>query len=292
MYDYEAREDGELSIQEHDQLFVLDDSNEDWWNVKLVSRPGGEGLVPKTYVELQVAKFDNGFTARNKLSRNEDQNLVNERTVRQFEEEKVKMKFAAVEIEERKKKVDAEADIRQKWEDKEREKQHAILNSKIQDENRAALAEKSKKYAENEREKHEAAKVAMAQEEKRAAALAREEQNNEAKLKAIPLNRSFSPTTSKPPLPTREVKLDDGKGAIFNSNKDYSNPGRLAESAAPPMPSRPIGAVRRKSFVPDVSESSIHSGNLRPLAPQSRPAVSDSGSNLNVKPVQDSSSTF
>lgn len=58
LYDYVPNEEGELAIKEGEKMIVLNDSDEDWWFVKLVSRKGGEGLVPKTYVELQTPKLD------------------------------------------------------------------------------------------------------------------------------------------------------------------------------------------------------------------------------------------
>jgi hypothetical protein len=58
LYDYTPIESEELEIKEGDNLIVLDDSDSDWWLVKIVSKKGGEGLVPKTYIE--VFKFNAG----------------------------------------------------------------------------------------------------------------------------------------------------------------------------------------------------------------------------------------
>ncbi|KAJ3241993.1 cytoskeletal protein binding protein [Chytriomyces hyalinus] len=52
LYDYEATNDEELTIREDDELIVLDSSDDDWWSVRLANGRG-EGLVPKTYVELK-----------------------------------------------------------------------------------------------------------------------------------------------------------------------------------------------------------------------------------------------
>ncbi len=55
MYDYEARDEGELTIKEGNILLITDDTDQDWWEA--VSRPidtfdeGKKGLVPLTYVE-------------------------------------------------------------------------------------------------------------------------------------------------------------------------------------------------------------------------------------------------
>jgi hypothetical protein len=53
LYDYDPAEEGELSIRENDQLYVLDESDPDWWLVKHIHK-SGEGLVPATYVNLQT----------------------------------------------------------------------------------------------------------------------------------------------------------------------------------------------------------------------------------------------
>lgn len=51
IYEWTPKEDGELLIHENDMLIVLDDSDPDWWMVKHLKK-SGEGLVPKTYIEV------------------------------------------------------------------------------------------------------------------------------------------------------------------------------------------------------------------------------------------------
>ena len=51
LYEWTPQEEGELLIHENDMLIVLDDSDSDWWMVKHLKTPG-EGLVPKTYIEV------------------------------------------------------------------------------------------------------------------------------------------------------------------------------------------------------------------------------------------------
>ena len=53
LYDYTPVEEGELEIFENDILIVLDTTDSDWWMVKHLKKPG-EGLVPMTYVEVNV----------------------------------------------------------------------------------------------------------------------------------------------------------------------------------------------------------------------------------------------
>ncbi len=55
IYEYEAQEEGELSIKEGDMVLITDDTDQDWWEALL--RPmdtfdeGKRGLIPLTYVE-------------------------------------------------------------------------------------------------------------------------------------------------------------------------------------------------------------------------------------------------
>ncbi|KAJ3116985.1 cytoskeletal protein binding protein [Physocladia obscura] len=56
LYDYDATNEEEITIRENDELIVIDSSDDDWWNVRLV-RSGQEGLVPKLYVELKSNSF-------------------------------------------------------------------------------------------------------------------------------------------------------------------------------------------------------------------------------------------
>jgi hypothetical protein len=59
LYDYDATNNEELTIRENDNMMVLDDSDSDWWKVRLVKKGGGEGLVPATYVEVNLPSFRN-----------------------------------------------------------------------------------------------------------------------------------------------------------------------------------------------------------------------------------------
>lgn len=53
LYDYEASNNEELTIRENDNLIVLDDSDPEWTLVKIVSKKGGEGLVPASYIQVK-----------------------------------------------------------------------------------------------------------------------------------------------------------------------------------------------------------------------------------------------
>ena len=49
-YDFEARRDSEMSFRKGELLYLLDNTNEDWWWAKLEIR-NNEGYVPSNYVE-------------------------------------------------------------------------------------------------------------------------------------------------------------------------------------------------------------------------------------------------
>ncbi|OAV99849.1 hypothetical protein PTTG_09264 [Puccinia triticina 1-1 BBBD Race 1] len=52
LYDFEAQGEDELTVEEGDRLYVLDDtSDDDWWKCAMQS-DGQEGVVPASYIEL------------------------------------------------------------------------------------------------------------------------------------------------------------------------------------------------------------------------------------------------
>jgi hypothetical protein len=51
LFDYDAATDEELTIREKDKLDVIDCSDVDWWLVRHIGKKG-EGLVPKSYIEV------------------------------------------------------------------------------------------------------------------------------------------------------------------------------------------------------------------------------------------------
>jgi len=57
LYDYTAQTPEELSIKEGENLMILEDSDPHWWKVRIVSKKGGEGLVPATYIQVWQMLF-------------------------------------------------------------------------------------------------------------------------------------------------------------------------------------------------------------------------------------------
>ncbi|KAJ3270203.1 cytoskeletal protein binding protein [Terramyces sp. JEL0728] len=120
LYDYEPVESGELAIVENDMLIVLDNSDPDWWLVKHLKKHG-EGLVPKTYVELQTPgvtrkpQEDTKEKERQEMERKRQEDLRREEE-RQLEEQRIakeKRKQEEVRKEERRKEEERKAAIPQ-----------------------------------------------------------------------------------------------------------------------------------------------------------------------------------
>jgi len=54
LYDYEATLDDDITVHENDNVIVIDDSDIDWWKVRVVSKNGKEGMVPSSYIKVMV----------------------------------------------------------------------------------------------------------------------------------------------------------------------------------------------------------------------------------------------
>ena len=53
LFDYEAKEPGQLSMRARENFIVVDETTADWWYVKRVSKNGGEGYVPSSFVSVR-----------------------------------------------------------------------------------------------------------------------------------------------------------------------------------------------------------------------------------------------
>jgi len=58
LYDYEAQLSDELSIFEGERLYVWSASDGEWFTAQPVDREADQGIVPQTYVQLQVDDWD------------------------------------------------------------------------------------------------------------------------------------------------------------------------------------------------------------------------------------------
>lgn len=109
LYDFEPGADEELDIREGENLIVIDDSDESWWKVKIVSskkdRSGREGFVPSSYVELKVA-------AAVEKPQPDDSNAREEETRRRMQEEEDRRREEErrrIQEEDRRRKMEEEA---------------------------------------------------------------------------------------------------------------------------------------------------------------------------------------
>ncbi|CAB3361514.1 Hypothetical predicted protein [Cloeon dipterum] len=64
VFDYKAREDGDLTFKKGDKMAILNDTNQDWWKVRhLATRK--EGLIPSNYVaEERSIESEDWFFAK------------------------------------------------------------------------------------------------------------------------------------------------------------------------------------------------------------------------------------
>ncbi|CAB3408663.1 unnamed protein product [Caenorhabditis bovis] len=74
LYQYESRADGDLSFQKGDAMYLLDNSNCDWWYVRH-QRTGQTGYVPRNFVaRQQTIESEEWFAG--KIPRNRAERLV------------------------------------------------------------------------------------------------------------------------------------------------------------------------------------------------------------------------
>ncbi|KAJ3315817.1 cytoskeletal protein binding protein [Boothiomyces sp. JEL0838] len=125
LYDYEPVESGELAIVENDMLIVLDNSDPDWWLVKHLKKHG-EGLVPKTYVELQTPgvarkpQEDAKEKERQELERKRQEELRREEMEREEERQREERRRAE---EQRKQEEKRREEERQREEERRKEEE-------------------------------------------------------------------------------------------------------------------------------------------------------------------------
>uniref|UniRef100_A0A8R1XX76 Tyrosine-protein kinase n=1 Tax=Onchocerca volvulus TaxID=6282 RepID=A0A8R1XX76_ONCVO len=73
LYAYESRADGDLSFRKGDVMYLLDQSNSDWWYVR--HSKGGTGYVPRNFVaRQQTVESEEWFAGR--IARNRAERLV------------------------------------------------------------------------------------------------------------------------------------------------------------------------------------------------------------------------
>ena len=51
LYDFEASGDEEIKLKKHDQIQILENSDENWWK-GVNQRTGKTGIFPATYVKM------------------------------------------------------------------------------------------------------------------------------------------------------------------------------------------------------------------------------------------------
>ncbi|CAO3634009.1 unnamed protein product [Cunninghamella blakesleeana] len=141
LYSFEGQEEGELTVNEEDQVLAIDYvSSEDWWTVEL--QDGRTGIIPATYVKFQEDyEADLAAEAEAEAEALKQQELANKQ--KQIEMEKAEkqrqLEFEAAEKERQRQLEEAEKkrqlDQQQQQLEKERERQlEAERRRKMQEE--------------------------------------------------------------------------------------------------------------------------------------------------------------
>jgi hypothetical protein len=125
IYNYEAVEDGELTIMEGDCLTVNDDTDPDWCLVSV--QDGSKGLVPRSYIELQTNTrhmLVDGQNPRSLAEQEQEQKKIDEQTEQLQKMRILKEKEAQRELEERERiRRDQEEEIQRKLDEQEAEEE-------------------------------------------------------------------------------------------------------------------------------------------------------------------------
>ncbi|KAJ3194292.1 cytoskeletal protein binding protein [Irineochytrium annulatum] len=201
LYDYDATTDEELTMREDDNLMVLDDTDADWWKVRLVKKGGGEGLVPATYVELQQPGGDtNGHHADN-------------------EEREVEVDHAKVEAENRRKKL--EEDMR-----KQEARERARVEQEREDERR-----EEQKRQQRERERREAEQESGRRERER-----RESERRDAERRAEDMRKARLTIEDEraPAIPSRPNNAAPPASSVARLNNARPPSGEIGIPSAVP----------------------------------------------------------
>ncbi|CEG72069.1 hypothetical protein RMATCC62417_07691 [Rhizopus microsporus] len=186
VYEFHAQDGDELSIEENEQLYVLDYLTDDgWWRVQKVN--GDVGLVPSSYVQLD--QDDNQPAEPAVPSTIRADNVDEIRRQREQEERELRQKRIAEE-EERKNRRREEEERRQREEEARRRREEEERRRREEEEEEERRREEAER--ERRRQAQEAAKRAEAARQKQ---IEEEYRRKEAERKAT-LSRAAS-TSSK-----------------------------------------------------------------------------------------------
>ncbi|CAG8743870.1 45816_t:CDS:10, partial [Gigaspora margarita] len=220
LYDFDAQGDDEISIQEGDEVWIIDDvSSNEWWKCR---KGDEEGMVPSSYIKIQNeddnADQDAAEEERQRLEEEEYQKAEEERLRK--EEERMRKEEERLRKEERQRKEEE----RQR---KEEERQRKEEERQRKEEERHRREESDRKRKESERR--------LLEEKKR-------KQESESPPSSPP--QPPSPPPQPPTLPSRppaKSKSSSDEAAIKKiqtpTNRNLPDRPAQAQSKDKPLPS-------------------------------------------------------
>ncbi|CEI94175.1 hypothetical protein RMCBS344292_08395 [Rhizopus microsporus] len=258
VYEFHAQDGDELSIEENEQLYVLDYLTDDgWWRVQKVN--GDVGLVPSSYVQLD--QDDNQPAEPAVPSTTRVDNVDEIRRQREQEERELRQRRIAEE-EERKNRRREEEERRQREEEarRRREEEERRRREEEEEERRREEAERERR-----RQAQEAAKRAEAARQKQ---IEEEYRRKEAERKAT-LSRAAS-TSSKSSTRQQDLpKPDLSKVRTWTDRTgSFKVEAQLIDVHNGKLRLHKLNGVKidvpvEKMSVTDLEWVSIHNGKLR-----------------------------
>lgn len=246
LYDYHSTEEGEISINEGDNLLVVDDTDEEWWMVRFFSEDG-EGLVPKTYVKIISSTLDSNMNAalNDNVSNAHQRSLerkTKEENARRLEEEGKEKELKRLEETQRNINEDKRLEDLRKSQQEDRKKLDVDIEERRNEESKRIANEESVKPVIPSRKLRESVRLESI---------------------AIP-ERAASKAPEIPQIPQRPI------GAVIPPVPERHKTESI--SNLPERPAIPVRPTRAEAVAPALpSRTGSTKTIIRPQAPVSRP---------------------
>jgi hypothetical protein len=210
LYDYTANNHEELNIVENDLLYVLDQSDQDWWLVKFVNKTG-EGLVPRTYVEIQ--KKETAAESEKNYRETEIKKLREEQ-----EQERIKKQMSD---REQQRKEDEDRAIQRKRDEEKLDADRKEFERKDMERRDAQKSEHEKESARKESQRNKvpvATKVVV-------------NQSTPPPLASRPFSNPALPQRPNPTIPGNYLLIRTSSGCFETCGTVSQTEGRLSKSS-------------------------------------------------------------
>ncbi|KDQ64469.1 hypothetical protein JAAARDRAFT_75108 [Jaapia argillacea MUCL 33604] len=202
LYDFPADGEDELSVQEGEQLFVLERDGDEWWKCR--NAHGGEGVVPASYLELVAGTATNPHAHEDEV---EDVDTSAQDAAAQAEAERLEQERIA---RERARKEREQHEKEQKKREAERTKAKELAERKRKEEKEQKekeLEDEKKKVAEKQRREQTKREEA----EKRRSSSNQSTSSKSSKTNGESSSRPSSTAGAPPPEKTRTWRDRSGQ---------------------------------------------------------------------------------